>query len=100
MGGGDAWLLAGIGAWQGALALLPVVLLASVQGSVVGLVLIRIGKAQPGPAPGAPTPSGDEDWVPPKNAVPFGPFLALGAIEWLWLSDPLAALVPALDLFR
>ncbi len=88
MGLGDVWLLAGIGAWEGARALLPVVLLASIQGSVVGLVLVAIGKAQPGPAPGgAPAASDDEDaWVPPRNAVPFGPFLALGALEWLWLS--------------
>jgi leader peptidase (prepilin peptidase)/N-methyltransferase len=101
MGLGDVWLLAGIGAWQGALALLPVVLLASIQGSVVGLLLVAIGRAQPGPAPGAAPPADDEEgWVPPRNAVPFGPFLALGALEWLWLSGPLAALVPALDVFR
>ncbi len=102
MGLGDVWLLAGIGAWEGARALLPVVLLASIQGSVVGLVLVAIGKAQPGPAPGgAPAASDDEDaWVPPRNAVPFGPFLALGALEWLWLSGWLAAAVPALDVFR
>jgi leader peptidase (prepilin peptidase)/N-methyltransferase len=99
MGLGDVWLLGGIGAWQGAAALLPVVLLASIQGSVVGLALVGLGKAQPGPAPGAATKE-DEDWVPPRNAVPFGPFLALGAVEWLWLGDRIAALVPALDVFR
>jgi leader peptidase (prepilin peptidase)/N-methyltransferase len=103
MGLGDVWLLAGIGAWQGLAALLPVVMLASIQGSVVGLALVAVGKAQPGPAPDAPAAAGgddDEDWVPPRNAVPFGPFLALGAVEWLWLQGPLAALVPALDVFR
>jgi leader peptidase (prepilin peptidase)/N-methyltransferase len=100
MGWGDVWLLAGIGAWEGALALLPVVLLASIQGSVVGLALVAIGKAQPGPPPGAGAADDDEAWVPPRNAVPFGPFLALGAVEWLWLSERLASLVPALDVFR
>ncbi|HEX9049111.1 MAG TPA: prepilin peptidase [Anaeromyxobacter sp.] len=100
MGLGDVWLLAGIGAWEGAAALLPVVLLASVQGSVVGLALVAIGKAQPGPPPDAPPADDEEAWVPPRNAVPFGPFLALGAVEWLWLADRLAAIVPALGVFR
>jgi leader peptidase (prepilin peptidase)/N-methyltransferase len=35
----------------------------------------------------------EEDWVPPRNAVPFGPFLALATFEWLyagaWLTDSL-----------
>ncbi len=99
MGLGDVWLLAGIGAWEGALALLPVVLLASIQGSVVGLALVAVGKAQPGPGKEAPA-ADDEEWVPPKNAVPFGPFLALGAVEWLWLGDRIVSLAPALDVFR
>lgn len=101
MGQGDWWLLGGIGAWEGALALVPVVLLASVQGSVVGLALVALGRAQPGPPPGEEADPEDEDaWVPPKNAVPFGPFLALAAVEWLWLGDRLAEWVPALDVFR
>jgi leader peptidase (prepilin peptidase)/N-methyltransferase len=102
MGQGDWWLLAGLGAWLGAAALLPVVLLASIQGSVVGLALIAVGRAQRGPAPDAPPAAEDDEdaWVPPKNAVPFGPFLALAAVEWLWLADRLASWVPALDVFR
>jgi leader peptidase (prepilin peptidase)/N-methyltransferase len=100
MGWGDVWLLAGIGAWLGLKALLPVVLLASVQGSVVGILLMVVGKAQPGPSPSAPEPAVDADWVPPRNAVPFGPFLALAALEWLYLAGALASLVPALDVFR
>ncbi|GAO02305.1 A24 family peptidase [Anaeromyxobacter sp. PSR-1] len=114
LGFGDVWLLAGIGAWLGVGALLPVVLLASVQGSVVGLVLIALGKGQPGPQepvepPGPPAASapGDpaalasaDDWVPPRNAVPFGPFLAAGALEWLYLADVIVRGVPSLQLFR
>ena len=25
----------------------------------------------------------EDDWGPPKNAVPYGPFLALAALEYL-----------------
>jgi leader peptidase (prepilin peptidase)/N-methyltransferase len=114
LGFGDVWLLGGIGAWVGLGGLLPVVLLASVQGTVIGLALIVMGRGQPGPAP-APEPSAtepgvdpapeappdpDADWVPPRNAVPFGPFLAAGALEWLWLQGWLAQAVPAMSIFR
>ncbi len=100
LGFGDVWLLAGLGAWLGLAALLPVVLLASIQGSVVGIALVLAGRGQPGAAAGAPHPGSEEDWVPPRNAVPFGPFLVVGALEWLYLSAPLASLVPALEVFR
>jgi len=104
LGFGDVWLLGGIGAWLGAKALLPVVLLASVQGTVVGVILILLGRAEggaqaaPGDAP--PEEGGEERWVPPRHAVPFGPFLAAGALEWLWLNGLLAAAIPSLALFR
>jgi leader peptidase (prepilin peptidase)/N-methyltransferase len=95
------WLLAGLGAWSGPLALIPIVLLASLQGSVVGIALLLLGKGQPGPpAPAAPAPAGEEEWVPPKHAVPFGPFLVAGALEWLWLGELIARAVPALAVFR
>lgn len=38
MGAGDFKLLAGLGAWLGPLALLPVVMLASLSGASVGLI--------------------------------------------------------------
>ena len=109
LGFGDVWLLGGIGAWLGLAGLLPVVLLASIQGAVVGLALLAAGRGQPGPAApvepplqpvAAPVNDPDADWVPPRNAVPFGPFLAAGALEWLWLQGWLADVVPALSLFR
>jgi len=130
MGGGDPPLLAMIGATLGWKALLPVVLLSSLQGSVIGVLLILLGRAETGepkvkpaleggtppspdsagtssapvaPGPGATpsdSPSGaaganadaegadeEEEWVPPARSVPFGPFLALGAIEQLFLGD-------------
>lgn len=100
LGFGDVWLLAGLGAWLGVGALLPVVLLASLQGSIVGIALLLAGRGQPGPAPDAGPPAHDEDWVPPRNSVPFGPFLVAAALEWLYLAAPLASLVPALEAFR
>lgn len=141
LGWGDVWLLAGIGAWFGPRALVPVVLFASLQGSVFGIALLALGRGQPGPPPaeppipaaeqppgpgdasaapapaaagsghaeeagGAPLDQGpapatdDRDWVPPRNAVPFGPFLALGALEWLYLGAILPARIPVLDVFR
>jgi leader peptidase (prepilin peptidase)/N-methyltransferase len=149
LGFGDVWLLAALGAWMGPAALLPVALLGSLQGAVVGLVLIALGKGEPGPpaaalsahsladaseaaaspsltsgapaaappaqnrppaspslASGAPPPRPpapnppDDVWIPPKHAVPFGPFLVAGALEWLWLGALLALAVPALELFR
>lgn len=44
LGFGDVWLLAAIGAWMGIAPLLPVVLLASLQGTLVGLALIILGQ--------------------------------------------------------
>jgi leader peptidase (prepilin peptidase)/N-methyltransferase len=127
LGMGDVWLLAGIGAWLGARAIVPVVLLASTQGAVVGLVQLLLGRGQPGPqpgtepspppavidagvgapeeqlstdAPGAPSPAeAEEVWIPPRHAIPFGPFLALGALEWLYLARVLARVVPPLGPF-
>lgn len=102
MGEGDIWLLAGLGAWLGVQGLLPLILLASTQGALVGVALMLVGKAQTGERPVDAAPPGDDedDWVPPRNAVPFGPFLALGALEWLYLAAPLARWFPVLEAFR
>jgi leader peptidase (prepilin peptidase)/N-methyltransferase len=115
LGFGDVWLLAGLGAWLGARALLPVVLLASLQGTAVGLALAALGllpkgeeaapaadaTSTPTPVPAPPgEPDPDADWIPPRNAVPFGPFLVAGALEWLYLGALLARAVPTLEAFR
>jgi leader peptidase (prepilin peptidase)/N-methyltransferase len=115
MGFGDVVLLGGIGGWLGVGALLPVILLSSLQGSVVGIALILLGRGQPGPPaarpasaedPGAaaaadrPAPDdGGDDWVPPRHSLPFGPFLALAGLEWLLLGPWLARAVPLLSPF-
>jgi len=63
MGAGDFKLLAGLGAWLGPLALLPIVLLASFSGAGVGVFM---------------------QWTHRLRAdgyLPFGPFLAMaGAV--------------------
>lgn len=114
LGQGDWWFLAMIGAFLGWKALLPVILLASLQGAVVGILLIVLGRGEKGPeasergdsdaAASNPSPEAsqppetqpangssedEDDWVPPENAVPFGPFLALAALEQLFLGDAL-----------
>ncbi|TMA14991.1 MAG: prepilin peptidase [Deltaproteobacteria bacterium] len=91
MGWGDVWLLTAIGAWLGWPALLPVVLLSAVQGAAVGTILIAT-RRDPDPSPAeAAAPSSDDDWVPPRHAVPYGPFLALGALEYLFFGDRLVS---------
>jgi leader peptidase (prepilin peptidase)/N-methyltransferase len=98
MGLGDVHILTAVGAFLGAWALLPIVLLASVQGSVVGAILIVLGRATRGARDGgAPLPDG---FVPPRHAVPFGPFLALAAFEWLYLASAAVRWFPPLDPFR
>ena len=92
MGWGDVWLLAAIGAWLGWPALLPVVLLSAIQGAVVGSILLAVRREPERTAPVEPVaPSSDEDWVPPKHAVPYGPFLALAAMEYLFFGDELVS---------
>jgi leader peptidase (prepilin peptidase) / N-methyltransferase len=88
MGWGDPLLLAGIGAVLGWRALPIVVFLASLQGAVVGIALRMSGKLE-GDAP----VSADDDWVPPKAAVPFGPFLAIAALEVAFFGTELLDLV-------
>ncbi len=69
MGWGDPKLLAMIGAFLGALPALPfVVFVACVTGSVVGLSLMALNRSS--------------GWSM-RSAVPFGPFLALGAVVWV-----------------
>ena len=72
MGFGDFKLLAALGAWMGPMSLLPVVLLSSLIGALVGGALIALRK------------HGRE--VP----MPFGPFLAMAGWVWFVAGDQLA----------
>jgi leader peptidase (prepilin peptidase)/N-methyltransferase len=62
MGYGDFKLLAALGAWLGWQAILPIVLMASMIGAVIGLVMKASGSLREG------------------RFVPFGPFLAGGGL--------------------
>ena len=69
MGAGDFKLLAALGAWVGPLALIPLVMLASTGGALVGLVLL---------------------WRHQLRAdgyLPFGPFLALAGAVMAWFGS-------------
>ncbi|MBI4061199.1 MAG: prepilin peptidase [Elusimicrobia bacterium] len=70
-GGGDVKLLAGIGAWTGAVGAFDALMLGSLLGAVYGLWLLRAGKARR------------------SDAIPFGPFLAAGAAFNFFLLLPL-----------
>jgi leader peptidase (prepilin peptidase)/N-methyltransferase len=73
MGGGDIKLLAMIGAFLGWPSVPVALFFASLTGSVVGLIfMLRKG-------------------VDSKYALPFAPFLCLGAVVYLFLGDVLVA---------
>ncbi len=73
MGHGDFKLLAALGAWLGWKMLLPVILLSSVVGAIVGIVLIVVSRR------GRDIP------------IPFGPYLAAAGFITLVFGQPLLA---------
>src|SRR4030095_15424379 len=75
MGYGDFKLLAALGAWMGWKAILPIVLLASVVGALIGIVLIVLARR------------GRE--IP----IPFGPYLASAGLIVLLSGQRLIGLV-------
>lgn len=76
MGYGDFKLMGALGAWFGAAAILPIVLISSVVGAVVGggLMLLR----------------GQDSQVP----MPFGPYIAIAGFAWLVFAPELRAWLP------
>jgi leader peptidase (prepilin peptidase)/N-methyltransferase len=95
MGMGDVKLLAMLGAWLGWQCLLFVLLFASIQGVVLAVILWVSGVKLKPPLP--------EDWEDEEAglereekepassfllaAIPFGPFLAASAVEYLFLAE-------------
>lgn len=78
MGYGDFKLLGALGAWFGASAILPIVLISSVVGAIVGgsILLLR----------------GQDTQVP----MAFGPYIAIAGFAWLIFAPTLGAWLPAL----
>jgi leader peptidase (prepilin peptidase) / N-methyltransferase len=73
MGGGDIKLLAMIGAFLGWQSLFVTVMVASIVGSLIGIVLMLRDRADS------------------RLAIPFGPFLACGALVYLFFGDRILA---------
>ena len=71
MGGGDVKLLAMIGAWMGWRGLLFIILLSSLTGTVIGSISLLAARKGL------------------KAKIPFGPFLSLGALIYLFWGQEL-----------
>lgn len=106
MGGGDLWMMAFVGSFVGWQGLLFIFLASSVQGLVVAFTALALGAGQQDEdedglfrnkevaeieaeirkEEGKPELEEDEDAQGVgKLAVPFGPFIALSAVEYLFL---------------
>jgi leader peptidase (prepilin peptidase)/N-methyltransferase len=72
MGGGDIKLLAWIGAVLGWKAIPLVILISSVSGSIIGILLMLKNKGNL------------------KTVIPFGPYLVLGALVYLFADQDLS----------
>jgi len=73
MGYGDFKLLGALGAWMGAMSLLPIILLSSLIGAIVGGTALALrGKDRSTP-------------------IPFGPFIAAAGWAWFVFGDWLGA---------
>ncbi|MBX3701711.1 MAG: prepilin peptidase [Dokdonella sp.] len=74
MGYGDFKLLGALGAWMGASSLLPIVLLSSLIGAIIGGIALAL--------------QGRDRSTP----IPFGPFIAAAGWAWFVFGDRLGAL--------
>lgn len=111
LGGGDKWLLAMLGGFLTWKMLLGIIFLSSLQGALVGSLLLLVrGRAGPAaePAPAEPPhkekPKADpakkvdedeeDDWQPGPTNIPFGPWLSIAALEILLLGPWLGTVLP------
>lgn len=85
MGGGDFMMLAMLGSWLGFECLVFILLAASLQGlAAAGLLLMgpKVPESSDVPMEEGAGEEVDESFR--YQAIPFGPFLALGGLEWLF----------------
>ena len=75
LGFGDVKLMGAVGAFFGPVAVLFTLILSSLVGSVAGVAMMARGKAKLGGF----------------TAVPYGPFIALGVVAWMFWGPPLTA---------
>ena len=119
LGGGDMWMMGMVGAFVGWQGLLFIYLASSLQGIVVAVVMMGLGHGIGGEEDTAEEPAqgffrnqdademeaelrGEEGGGEEENehrdfgkmAVPFGPFIALSALEYLFLGH---IIMPALS---
>lgn len=90
MGFGDVKLLAMLGAFMGWKGVIVVLILSSFVGSIVGLILLAMHK-KTGPAQEASDES-EEEKVPEGHYLPFGPYLVLAGLIYLFFGPDLIAL--------
>ena len=109
MGMGDVKLMTTIGAFLGAYAIPFVIFSAALQGTILALLWALFLRKSPSgeahspedmPNDATSDPEGDGVEAEPMGLatlqVPFGPFLALGALEWYLFSDVLRTFFPML----
>lgn len=88
MGVGDIKLMVLIGLALGPKVALAVLVLASMQGAVLGIVLLAVARLRAAKPP-LPVPAAlaDDDWQPPAGAMPFGPVLGLATLQMVLVPD-------------
>lgn len=74
LGGGDIKLLAALGAWLGHASILPIIILSTSLGSVIGIIYMAATRKNT------------------QAAIPFGPFLVLAASVYVFLKEPILSL--------
>ena len=104
MGGGDFMMMGMLGAWLGYESILFIMFASSMQGTLAAVVLFATGRGhEAAPTQEAPSgdevPAGDPDGPLDEDAsfrtmeVPFGPFLAVAALEWVFFEPQIRALL-------
>ncbi|BCE00642.1 prepilin peptidase [Marinicellulosiphila megalodicopiae] len=76
MGAGDFKLFAAFGAWFGLKALIPIILLSSVVGAIVGIIILTVQKQSI-----------------EKTTLPFGPYLCGAAFLYIFFATEILAVI-------